>query len=81
MDIQIPTENGNHTLKRRNSAARSDSHSSVAEHSGLLGCDAVSGKQLPMFRRNVMSSSSSPSVTASHPRKPESSRNCALSDS
>jgi hypothetical protein len=82
MDIQIPTENGNHTLKRRNSVARWGSHSSAAEDSGLLGCDTMLlGKQLPLFQRNVMPLRSSPSDTTSHPRKPESLSNCALSDS
>jgi len=42
-DIQIPTENGNHTLKRRNSVAKFDILTAVrAEDSGLVGCDAVS---------------------------------------
>jgi len=43
MDIQIPTENGNHTLSRRNSGAKFDILTAVrAEDSGLVGCDAVS---------------------------------------
>jgi len=54
MDIQIPTENGNHILKRRNSVTKFDILTAVrAEDSGLVGCDAVSWVSGSRYRKEM----------------------------